>query len=193
MMKSIKEEIAESIAVKQAILDNPDIHASIAEAAQMLTSAYQAGHMALLAGNGGSAADAQHLAGELVNRFYFDRPGIPAHSLSTDTSVMTAVGNDYGFRYLFARQVQAQGREGDVFIGISTSGNSENVVEALKVCREKGIRSIGLTGASPCQMDSLCDLCIKVPSVCTPRIQESHILIGHIICGIVEENLFGKK
>lgn len=193
MMKSIKEEIAESIAVKQAILDDPDIHASIAEAAQMLTSAYQAGHMALLAGNGGSAADAQHLAGELVNRFYFDRPGIPAHSLSTDTSVMTAVGNDYGFRYLFARQVQAQGREGDVFIGISTSGNSENVVEALKVCREKGIRSIGLTGASPCQMDSLCDLCIKVPSVCTPRIQESHILIGHIICGIVEENLFGKK
>lgn len=193
MMKSIKEEIAESIAVKQAILDNPDIHASIAEAAQMLTSAYQAGHMALLAGNGGSAADAQHLAGELVNRFYFDRPGIPAHSLSTDTSVMTAVGNDYGFRYLFARQVQAQGREGDVFIGISTSGNSENVVEALKVCQQKGIRSIGLTGASPCQMDSLCDLCIKVPSVCTPRIQESHILIGHIICGIVEENLFGKK
>ena len=193
MMKSIKEEIAESIAVKQAILDDPDIHASIAEAAQMLTSAYQAGHMALLAGNGGSAADAQHLAGELVNRFYFDRPGIPAHSLSTDTSVMTAVGNDYGFKYLFARQVQAQGREGDVFIGISTSGNSENVVEALKVCRQKGIRSIGLTGASPCQMDSLCDLCIKVPSVCTPRIQESHILIGHIICGIVEENLFGKK
>lgn len=193
MMKSIKEEIAESIAVKQAILDDPDIHASIAEAAQMLTSAYQAGHMALLAGNGGSAADAQHLAGELVNRFYFDRPGIPAHSLSTDTSVMTAVGNDYGFRYLFARQVQAQGREGDVFIGISTSGNSENVVEALKVCQQKGIRSIGLTGASPCQMDSLCDLCIKVPSVCTPRIQESHILIGHIICGIVEENLFGKK
>ncbi|MCQ2111336.1 MAG: D-sedoheptulose 7-phosphate isomerase [Bacteroidaceae bacterium] len=192
-MKSIKEEIAESIAVKQAILDDPDIHASIAEAAQMLTSAYQAGHMALLAGNGGSAADAQHLAGELVNRFYFDRPGIPAHSLSTDTSVMTAVGNDYGFRYLFARQVQAQGREGDVFIGISTSGNSENVVEALKVCQQKGIRSIGLTGASPCQMDSLCDLCIKVPSVCTPRIQESHILIGHIICGIVEENLFGKK
>jgi len=191
-MKSIKEEIAESIAVKQAILDSPQIQASIASAAQMLTEAYQAGHMALLAGNGGSAADAQHLAGELVNRFYFDRPGIPAHSLSTDTSVMTAVGNDYGFKYLFARQVQAQGRQGDVFIGISTSGNSENVVEALKVCREKGIKSIGLTGNAPCQMDSLCDLCIKVPSECTPRIQEAHILIGHIICAIVEENLFGK-
>lgn len=191
-MKSIKEEIAESIAVKQAILDSPQIQASIASAAQMLTEAYQAGHMALLAGNGGSAADAQHLAGELVNRFYFDRPGIPAHSLSTDTSVMTAVGNDYGFKYLFARQVQAQGRQGDVFIGISTSGNSENVVEALKVCRQKGIKSIGLTGNAPCQMDSLCDLCIKVPSGCTPRIQEAHILIGHIICAIVEENLFGK-
>lgn len=191
-MKSIKEEIAESIAVKQAILDSPQIQASIASAARMLTEAYQAGHMALLAGNGGSAADAQHLAGELVNRFYFDRPGIPAHSLSTDTSVMTAVGNDYGFKYLFARQVQAHGRQGDVFIGISTSGNSENVVEALKVCREKGIKSIGLTGNAPCQMDSLCDLCIKVPSECTPRIQEAHILIGHIICAIVEENLFGK-
>ena len=192
-MKSIKEEIAQSIAVKQSILENEVLLAQIAQAAEILTRAYRDSHSALLAGNGGSAADAQHLAGELVNKFYFDRPGIPAHSLSTDTSVMTAIGNDIGFKYRFARQIQAQGSKGDVFIGISTSGNSENIVEALKVCREKGITSIGLTGSRECLMDGLCDLCIKVPSDCTPRIQESHILIGHIVCAIVEENLFGKK
>lgn len=192
-MKSIKEEISQSIATKQAILDSPELIAQIEKAAQIMTDAYRNGHSALLAGNGGSAADAQHLAGELVNKFYFDRPGIPAHSLSTDTSVMTAIGNDIGYKYLFSRQIEAQGSKGDVFIGISTSGNSENIIEALKACRKKGITSIGLTGKKSCQMDQLADLCIKVPSDCTPRIQESHILIGHIICAIVEENLFGKK
>ena len=192
-MRSIKEEIKQSIATKQAILDDEKLLAKIAEAAEIMTAAYRNGHSALLAGNGGSAADAQHLAGELVNQFYFARPGIPAHSLSTDTSVMTAIGNDIGYRYLFSRQIQAQGSKGDVFIGISTSGNSENIIEALKTCREKGITSIGLTGCKPCKMDELADICIKVPSDCTPRIQESHILIGHIICAIVEENLFGKQ
>ena len=192
-MKSVKEEISQSISTKQAILDNPDLIARIEKAAQIMTDAYRNGHSALLAGNGGSAADAQHLAGELVNKFYFDRPGIPAHSLSTDTSVMTAIGNDIGYKYLFSRQIEAQGSKGDVFIGISTSGNSENIIEALKACRLKGITSIGFTGNKPCLMDDLADLCIKVPSDITPRIQESHILIGHIICAIVEENLFGKK
>lgn len=192
-MKNIKDEIAQSIATKQAILDNSELIAKIEQAAKIMTDAYRNGHSALLAGNGGSAADAQHLAGELVNKFYFDRPGIPAHSLSTDTSVMTAIGNDIGYKYLFSRQIEAQGSRGDVFIGISTSGNSENIVEALKACRKKGITSIGLTGNKPSQMDDLADLCIKVPSDCTPRIQESHILIGHIICAIVEENLFGQK
>lgn len=192
-MKNVREEIAQSIATKQAILDNDEILAKIEQAARIMTDAYRNGHSALLAGNGGSAADAQHLAGELVNKFYFDRPGIPAHSLSTDTSVMTAIGNDIGYKYLFSRQIEAQGTKGDVFIGISTSGNSENIVEALKACRAKGITSIGFTGCKPCQMDDLADLCIKVPSDCTPRIQESHILIGHIICAIVEENLFGQK
>ena len=192
-MKTVKEEISQSIATKQAILDNDEIIAKIEKAAQIMTDAYRNGHSALLAGNGGSAADAQHLAGELVNQFYFARPGIPAHSLSTDTSVMTAIGNDIGYKYLFSRQIEAQGSKGDVFIGISTSGNSENIIEALKACRAKGIISIGLTGNKKCQMDDLADLCIKVPSDCTPRIQESHILIGHIICAIVEENLFGKK
>lgn len=192
-MKNVREEIAQSIATKQAILDNDEILAKIEQAAQIMTDAYRNGHSALLAGNGGSAADAQHLAGELVNQFYFARPGIPAHSLSTDTSVMTAIGNDIGYKYLFSRQIEAQGTKGDVFIGISTSGNSENIVEALKACRAKGITSIGFTGSKPCKMDDLADLCIKVPSDCTPRIQESHILIGHIICAIVEENLFGQK
>ena len=192
-MRSIKEEISQSIATKQAILDSPELIAQIEKAAQIMTDAYRNGHSALLAGNGGSAADAQHLAGELVNQFYFARPGIPAHSLSTDTSVMTAIGNDIGYKYLFSRQIEAQGSKGDVFIGISTSGNSENIVEALKACRQKGITSIGLTGNKPCLMDEWADLCIKVPSDVTPRIQESHILIGHIICAIVEENLFGKK
>ena len=192
-MKNVREEIAQSIATKQAILDNDEILAKIEQAAQIMTDAYRNGHSALLAGNGGSATDAQHLAGELVNQFYFARPGIPAHSLSTDTSVMTAIGNDIGYKYLFSRQIEAQGTKGDVFIGISTSGNSENIIEALKVCRDKGITSIGFTGSKPCKMDNLADLCIKVPSDCTPRIQESHILIGHIICAIVEENLFGQK
>ena len=192
-MKNVREEISQSIATKQAILDNDEILAKIEQAAQIMTDAYRNGHSALLAGNGGSAADAQHLAGELVNQFYFARPGIPAHSLSTDTSVMTAIGNDIGYKYLFSRQIEAQGTKGDVFIGISTSGNSENIIEALKVCRDKGITSIGFTGSKPCKMDDLADLCIKVTSDCTPRIQESHILIGHIICAIVEENLFGQK
>ena len=190
-MRSIKEEISQSIATKQAILESPQLIAQIEEAARIMTDAYRNGHSALLAGNGGSAADAQHLAGELVNQFYFARPGTPAHSLSTDTSVMTAIGNDIGYKYLFSRQIEAQGTKGDVFIGISTSGNSENIIEALKACRAKGITSIGLTGSKPCLMDELADLCIKVPSDITPRIQESHILIGHIICAIVEQNLFG--
>ena len=192
-MINIKEEISRSIEAKQNILDDSDLLDKIARAAGIITESYKAGHITLLAGNGGSAADAQHLAGELVNRFYFDRPGIPALSLSTDTSVLTAISNDYGFKYLFARQIQAQGSKGDVFIGISTSGNSENILEALKSCKDKGIFSIGLTGNKSIEMDKFCDICIKVPSDSTPRIQESHILIGHIICAIVEENLFDKK
>ena len=149
------------------------------------------GKKTLLAGNGGSAADAQHIAGEFVSKFYFDRPGIASIALTTDTSIITAIGNDYGYDKLFSRQIQAQGSAGDVFIGISTSGNSANLVEALRMCGQKGIKTIGLTGFTGGEMDSMCDLCIKVPSGETPRIQESHILIGHIICCIVEEKLFG--
>lgn len=188
----IKSHFADSIKVKNEILNNENLISLIKEAALMIINAYKNGNKTLLAGNGGSAADAQHIAGEFVSRFYFDRPGIASIALSTDTSILTAIGNDYGYENLFARQVQAQGNKGDVFIGISTSGNSKNILKALEICKEKGILSIGLSGDSGGAMNELCDICIKVPSSCTPRIQEAHILIGHILCAIVEEELFGK-
>ncbi|ARQ96930.1 phosphoheptose isomerase [Campylobacter lanienae NCTC 13004] len=188
----IKEHFQESILVKEQILKDENLITLIKNASLEVIKAYKNGNKTLLAGNGGSAADAQHIAGEFVSRFYFDRPGIASIALTTDTSILTAIGNDYGYENLFARQVQAQGVKGDVFIGISTSGNSANIIEALKVCKEKEIISIGLTGQSGGKMADLCDYCIKVPSNCTPRIQESHIVIGHIICAIVEEEIFGK-
>ena len=187
----IADQIRASISPKQAILSDKGLMRNIAAAAQMIVDAYEQGKKTLLAGNGGSAADAQHIAGEFVSKFYFDRPGIASIALTTDTSIITAIGNDYGYDKLFSRQIQAQGSAGDVFIGISTSGNSANLVEALRMCGQKGIKTIGLTGFTGGEMDSMCDLCIKVPSGETPRIQESHILIGHIICCIVEEKLFG--
>lgn len=187
----IVSQIKESVSVKESILRDSDTLDVIKEVAELVTDAYKNGFKTLLAGNGGSAADAQHIAGEFVSRFYFDRPGLPSIALSTDTSILTAIGNDYGFDKLFERQVQAQGVAGDVFIGISTSGNSKNIIKALLASKEKGIKTVGLTGQSGGNMAELCDFCIKVPSMETPRIQESHILIGHIICCIVEEAIFG--
>ena len=188
----IKEHFQESILVKEQILKDENLITFIKNASLEVIKAYKNGNKTLLAGNGGSAADAQHIAGEFVSRFYFDRPGIASIALTTDTSILTAIGNDYGYENLFARQVQAQGVKGDVFIGISTSGNSKNILKALELCKQKEIISIGLSGANGGDMNELCDYCIKVPSTCTPRIQEAHILIGHIICAIVEEELFGK-
>ena len=191
-MKSIeviKAQMAESIRVKQALMEDESLMEKIAHIASLMVDAYKAGHKTLWAGNGGSAADAQHMAGELVNKFTFDRPGLPALSLSTDTSIITAVGNDYGFDRLFARQVEAQGCPGDVFIGISTSGRSKNIVEALKACRGKGITSVAIVGADPCPLDEA-DHVIHVPSTVTPRIQECQTLIGHILCYLVEQSLF---
>ncbi|EAI3782154.1 D-sedoheptulose 7-phosphate isomerase [Campylobacter jejuni] len=188
----IKGHFADSILVKEQILKDENLITLIKNASLEVIKAYKNGNKTLLAGNGGSAADAQHIAGEFVSRFYFDRPGIASIALTTDTSILTAIGNDYGYENLFARQVQAQGVKGDVFIGISTSGNSKNILKALEFCKQKEIISIGLSGASGGAMNELCDYCIKVPSICTPRIQEAHILIGHIICAIVEEELFGK-
>ena len=189
-LDTVKAQIAESVRVKQALLADETLLGKISEVAGVIVDAYKGGHKTLWAGNGGSAADAQHMAGELVNKFSFDRPGLAALSLSTDTSIITAVGNDYGFDRLFARQIEAQGCAGDVFIGISTSGKSPNLVNALAACKEKGITSVAIVGANPCPMDDY-DYVIHVPSVKTPRIQECQTLIGHILCYIVEQELFG--
>jgi D-sedoheptulose 7-phosphate isomerase len=193
MLQDIKLHIADSIAVKSAILNIPAILSAIEQAAQQMIAAYRSGKKVLLAGNGGSAADAQHVAGELVARFYFDRPGLPAIALTTDTSVLTAIGNDYDYGNIFARQVQALGVDGDVFIGISTSGNSENILRTLKTCKDKGIFTIGLTSAGGGKMSAMCDLCIAVPSKDTPRIQEAHLCIEHILCYLVEQAMFSKS
>ena len=187
---TIKAQIAESIRVKQILLSDESLMEQVAKVTDLMIAAYRAGHKTMWAGNGGSAADAQHMAGELVNKFTFDRPGLAALSLSTDTSIITAVGNDYGFDRLFARQMEAQGCAGDVFIGISTSGKSPNLVNALAACKEKGITSVAIVGANPCPMDDY-DYVIHVPSTVTPRIQECQTLIGHILCYIVEQELFG--
>ena len=189
-LDTVKAQIAESVRVKQALLADETLMDKIAKVASVIVDAYKSGHKTLWAGNGGSAADAQHMAGELVNKFTFDRPALAALSLSTDTSIITAVGNDYGFDRLFARQVEAQGCKGDVFIGISTSGRSKNLVEALPACRAKGITAVAIVGANPCPMDDY-DYVIHVPSMETPRIQECQTLIGHILCYIVEQELFG--
>ena len=187
---TIKAQISESIRVKQTLLSDESLLEQVAKVADLMIAAYRAGHKTMWAGNGGSAADAQRMAGELVNKFTFDRPGLAALSLSTDTSIITAVGNDYGFDRLFARQVEAQGCTGDVFIGISTSGKSPNLVNALAACKEKGITSVAIVGANPCPMDDY-DYVIHVPSTVTPRVQECQTLIGHILCYIVEQELFG--
>ena len=153
ILETIKTQMAESVRVKRQMLEDDELAGKIEDIAGVIVDAYRSGNKTLWAGNGGSAADAQHMAGELVNKFSFDRPGLPALSLSTDTSIITAVGNDYGFHRLFARQIEAQGRPGDVFIGISTSGKSENLVEALEACKAKGITSVAVVGADPCPMD----------------------------------------
>jgi D-sedoheptulose 7-phosphate isomerase len=188
----IANQVKKSYEVKQAIYQDENLMNLIREVSIIVTKAYKNGNKTLIAGNGGSAADAQHIAGEFVSKFYFDRPGLASIALTTDTSILTAIGNDYGYEKLFSRQIQANGEKGDVFIGISTSGNSKNIIEALKECKEKGIITIGLTGQNGGKMKELCDYCICVPSNETPRVQESHILIGHIICAVVEEDIFGK-
>lgn len=188
----IKRQILKSYNISKQINQNDELCELIKTVSLSCVDAYKRGNKTLIAGNGGSAADAQHIAGEFVSKFYFDRPGLPSIALTTDTSVLTAIGNDYGYEKLFARQIQANGVKGDVFFGISTSGNSENILEAFDTCKCKGIVSVGLTGKNGGKMVELCDYCIRVPSKETPRIQEAHIMIGHIICSVVEEIIFGK-
>ncbi len=193
MLSIIQSQIQSSIQVKQGLLNNPSLLQHIADAAGLMIQAYKDGKKTLVAGNGGSAADAQHVSAELVGRYYFDRPSIPSIALSTDTSILTAISNDYGYDEVFARQVQGYGVAGDVFIGISTSGNSANILRALEVCKQKDIKSIVLTGQTGGKMNGEADICLKVPSTDTPRIQESHLLIEHMLCYLVEEALFAKK
>ena len=186
----IRERIQANIEVHQALLKEV---ALISEVAQALIAAYQVDRKALLFGNGGSAADAQHIAAELVGKYYVDRKPLPAQALTVNTSSLTAIANDYAFEQVFARQVEALGNSGDVAIGISTSGNSPNVIEGVRVAKRKGMITVGLTGINGRHLKSEVDHCICVLSSDTPRIQEAHILIGHIWCELVEQALFGLR
>lgn len=192
MINVIKDEVLESAQTKQQLLDNENVLEEISKVAQACIDAYKSGRKTIFSGNGGSAADAQHLAAELVGRYAFDRKPLPGLALTTDTSMLTAIGNDYGYEQVFSRQLEGQAQKGDVFFGISTSGNSKNIVEAFKKAKEIGVVTVSLIGNKECEMEKLSDYTIKVPSTKTPRIQECHILIGHIICGIIENELFKK-
>ena len=192
-MNFIHRQIEESLKIKQLILNDEYFQSLIEKASSICCEALKTNNKIFFAGNGGSAADAQHLAGELVNRFGFERPGLAAIALTTDTSIITSISNDYGFDMLFSRQIQALGKKGDILIALSTSGNSSNIINGLNESKKNGIKTIGLTGSTTGKMDAICDICLKVPSDETPRIQEAHILIGHIICSIIENNLFGKQ
>jgi D-sedoheptulose 7-phosphate isomerase len=167
------------------------LRAVIYAVAETVTQAFRSGGKLMLAGNGGSAADAQHIAGEFLSRFSFDRNPLPAIALTSDTSVLTAIGNDYGYEHTFERQVRGLGRAGDVFIAISTSGRSPNVLAALQAARKLGIATVGFTGEGKRDMVAYCDHCLAAPSSDTPLIQQIHIVAAHAICGLVERNLFG--
>ncbi len=190
MRDYIVAQIGEASRVMSAMLADEKLLRTLEGAAQACVTCMKNGGKVLLAGNGGSAADAQHIAGEFVSRFAFDRPGLPAIALTTDTSILTAIGNDYGYEKLFARQVQAHGNKGDVFVAYSTSGKSPNILLALEEARNKGLICIGLTGNRQGPMVAACDYCFEVPSGDTPKIQEGHAVLGHILCGIVENALF---
>lgn len=184
----ISQRIEASIEVHQRLLRHTEICAEVAE---RVIRAFRSGNKVLLFGNGGSAADAQHIAAEFVGRYYLDRPALPAQALTVNTSSLTAIGNDYAFDQIFSRQIEAFGQAGDVAIGISTSGNSRNVIEALRVAKRKDMVAVGMTGESGGQLKAEVDYCICVPSRDTPRIQEAHILVGHVLSELVEQAIFG--
>jgi D-sedoheptulose 7-phosphate isomerase len=187
----ISHTIRQSIDLKSSLLEDTELLARINDVSNRCIQTFKQGNRLLLAGNGGSAADAQHIAAEFVCRFNFERPALPAMALATNYSVMTAAGNDYSFDEVFAREIEANGRAGDLFIGISTSGNSMNILNAIEAARLKGIFTVGLAGTAG-EIQQQADICLNVPSKSTPRIQECHILIGHILCEIVENNLFAR-
>ena len=192
MKNYIKDQIKKSYETKQTIYENEDLLDKIEKVAQMCVELYRGDKKTMLAGNGGSAADAQHIAAELVGRYGFDRPSIPSLALTTDTSNLTAIGNDYGYDQVFSRQLEGMGQKGDIFIGISTSGNSVNIVKAFQSAKQKGIVTVALTGRDGGEMAKIADVALIVPSNATPRIQEAHILIGHILCDIIEKEIFGE-
>ena len=187
-MNTIKQQLLESAEVKQLVAEN--LTEKMAQAARMITDSYRNGGKLILFGNGGSAADAQHLAGEMVGRFMKERAALPAIALNANTSILTALGNDYDFDIIFARQLEAWAKKGDVVIGISTSGNSQNVLQGIEKAKSLNAQTIGLTGRGGGQLAKIVHLALIVPSDNTPRIQEAHITIGHILCDIVERALF---
>jgi len=192
MKNYIQDQIKKSYETKQAIYENEALLEKIEAVAKLCVKLYkESDKKTILAGNGGSAADAQHIAAELVGRYGFDRPSIPSLALTTDTSNLTAIGNDYGYDQVFSRQLEGMGQEGDIFFGISTSGNSQNIINAFESAKKKGITTVALVGRDGGKMAQMADIALVVPSNSTPRIQESHILIGHIICDIIEKEVFG--
>jgi len=193
MDRMIRKCLDESVKVKREILDDPSLLDKIKETALLIIEAYGSGKKLVLFGNGGSAADAQHIAAELVNKLKLERSALAALAFTTDTSILTSVANDYDYSRVFARQVEALVQEGDVVIGISTSGSSLNVLKGIEVAKEKGARTIGFTGKGGGKLVQIADLTVEVPSSDTPRIQEAHITILHIICFLVERELFGEK
>lgn len=191
MKNYIMKQIADSAETKKAILENDSLLEIIEAVSKACVEVYRHGKKTILAGNGGSAADAQHIAAELVGRYGFDRPSIPSLALTTDTSNLTAIGNDYGYDKVFSRQLEGMAQEGDLFIGISTSGNSQNIINAFESAADRGVTTVALVGRDGGKMAAMADYAIIIPSNATPRIQESHILIGHILCDIIEKELFG--
>jgi len=189
-LASLKAGISASIDIKTALLADESTLNKILDVGNLMVDRFKRGNRVIFAGNGGSAADAQHLAAEFVSRFEFDRPGLPSLSLSTDTSMITAIGNDYGYEKLFRRQLEAQARPGDIFVGITTSGRSKNIIAAFESCRDLDVTSVALCGLGG-DLEALVDHVLRVPSSHTPRIQECHILIGHMLCAQVELAMFG--
>jgi len=192
MESKITDLISSSISLKQQVLADEQIIKAVQKSVELIVDAFKAGNKVLFCGNGGSAADAQHLAAEFSGRFYIDRAALPAEALHCNTSYLTAVANDYSYDLIYARLVQGIGTKGDILIGLSTSGNSKNIVEAFKIAKEKEMITIGFTGETGGAMKSLSDHLINILSTDTPRIQECHMLLGHIVCQLVEEKLFSK-
>jgi D-sedoheptulose 7-phosphate isomerase len=190
MKAYIAKQMVEAARMMSLMAEDETLSSQVLAVSEACVESLRKGGKVLLAGNGGSAADAQHIAGEFVSRFEFDRPGLPAIALTTDTSILTAIGNDYGYERLFARQVQAHGRPGDLFFGYSTSGKSPNILRAFEEAKKMGLITVGLTGNKGGPMLELCDYLLAVPSSHTPKIQEGHLVLGHIICGLVEKAMF---